>query len=260
VAAVATVAELHGEEAEVLLRLATAASILSSADSSDTDTVAADEGALPSSSGLSSSVSGASSPAASAPGSPRRRTRRPSATAAALSALTELRLLDADSLSLAIGILRQHQPLDSCDDGRSDSSGHADDAALGERLQDLLVLLRTRPGAAPTAARGAGDAQRLEHKQQGVARRAASAPRSLSSSPSPSVMASLDGFWAPPDEWADVRAALMGIGIDASLDEDDAADAASADGEEGVWDVEAGGIRTRRFVCVCVLVCMAGLV
>lgn len=39
------------------------------------------------------------------------------------------------------------------------------------------------------------------------------------------------------DEWADVRAALMGIGIDASLDEED---------DEDVWALEAGRVKTRR--------------
>jgi hypothetical protein len=121
------------------------------------------------------------------------------------SLLDELHVLDADSLSLAISILRQR-----------DADGPVQ---LSERLRDLLLLLRSRP-----------------QQQQRQDATGAAAMASLSDA----------NFWSPPDEWADVRTALMGIGINASLDEDDE-DAA----EEDVWTVEAGGLRTRRCV-VCV--------
>jgi len=44
-----------------------------------------------------------------------------------------------------------------------------------------------------------------------------------------------DGFWAGPDEWSDVRAALMNIGIDADLANDE------DDDEEDVWAMEEEG-------------------
>lgn len=47
-----------------------------------------------------------------------------------------------------------------------------------------------------------------------------------------------DSFWSGQDEWADVRSALMGIGINASLDEED---------DEDVWALEAGRVKTRRW-------------
>jgi hypothetical protein len=54
-----------------------------------------------------------------------------------------------------------------------------------------------------------------------------------------------DGFWSgssqEDEEWGDVRAALMGIGINASLDEEDQE-------EEDVWALEAGRVKTRRRV------------
>jgi hypothetical protein len=54
----------------------------------------------------------------------------------------------------------------------------------------------------------------------------------------PSTAAAIaDGFWAGGDEWSDVRSALMDIGIDASLDEED---------DEDVWALEAGRVKTRR--------------
>jgi hypothetical protein len=48
-----------------------------------------------------------------------------------------------------------------------------------------------------------------------------------------------NGFWAGGDDWSDVRTALMDIGIDASLDEED---------DEDVWALEAGRVKTRRSV------------
>jgi hypothetical protein len=56
----------------------------------------------------------------------------------------------------------------------------------------------------------------------------------------PSTAAAVaDGFWSGGDEWSDVRSALMDIGIDASLDEED---------DEDVWALEAGRVKTRRWV------------
>lgn len=54
----------------------------------------------------------------------------------AMSYLDEIRSLDADSLALAVGILRQHQPVGAGED----------DVQLSERLRDFLMVLRRRPG------------------------------------------------------------------------------------------------------------------
>lgn len=131
----------------------------------------------------------------------------------ALPFIDDLTELDADSLSLAVGILRQHQP-----PGDAHSGGDAD-VQLSERLQDLLVLLRQRPGDAAAAG---SDRQ-------------------------PPATASVDCFWSLPDEWADVRAALMSIGINASLDEDD--QEAARGSTHSVWTEEAGGVLARRCGC-----------
>lgn len=52
-----------------------------------------------------------------------------------LALLDDLHTLDADSLALAVGILRQHQPVDATEDG----------VQLSERLRDFLMVLRKRP-------------------------------------------------------------------------------------------------------------------
>ncbi|WIA32777.1 hypothetical protein OEZ86_005961 [Tetradesmus obliquus] len=116
-----------------------------------------------------------------------------------LAMLDEMTVLNADSLALVVGILRQQQPLEADDAG----------VQLSERLRDLLLLLRQRP-ASPVAAAGAA------HAAAGSA----------------AADADVDGFWAGPDEWADVRSALMSIGINASVDEDD---------DEDVWAMEEEG-------------------
>lgn len=137
-----------------------------------------------------------------------------------LSYLDELTSLDADSLSLTIGILRQQQPVNVQDA----------DVQLSERLRDLLVLLHRRPGSVISSRSTS---------------RSASPP--LGSSPSSSdvfVAAEDDGFWSTGDDWSDVRCALMSIGINASLDEDDDDD----DDEEDVWTLEEEG-PARRWEC-----------
>lgn len=55
-----------------------------------------------------------------------------------LALLDDNQTLDADSLALAVGILRQRQPEDASEDG----------VQLSERLRDFLMVLRRRPGAA----------------------------------------------------------------------------------------------------------------
>lgn len=55
-----------------------------------------------------------------------------------LALLDDVTTLDADSLSLAVGILRQRQPVDG-------SEGD-DGVQLSERLRDFLLVLRRRPG------------------------------------------------------------------------------------------------------------------
>jgi hypothetical protein len=110
--------------------------------------------------------------------------------------LDDMTVLNADSLALVVGILRQHQPLEAAEA----------DVQLSERLRDLLLLLRQRPASAAPAA--------------GSLQAAAGADGDT------------DGFWAGPDEWADVRSALMSIGINASVDEED---------DEDVWTMEEEG-------------------
>lgn len=94
--------------------------------------------------------------------------------------------LDADALAAAVGILRQRLEDDS------------PACALSSKFADLLQLLDSRPPSA-AAADGAGGGDRdldspLHAPQQ---------------------------FWSGPDEWSDVRAALMSIGVDTTMDEED---------------------------------------
>jgi hypothetical protein len=117
-------------------------------------------------------------------------------SSSSLSMLDDMTVLNADSLALVVGILRQHQPLEAAEA----------DVQLSERLRDLLLLLRQRPASAAPAA--------------GSLQAAAGAEGDA------------DGFWAGPDEWADVRSALMSIGINASVDEED---------DEDVWTMEEEG-------------------
>jgi hypothetical protein len=124
-------------------------------------------------------------------------------SSSSLAMLDEMTVLNADSLALVVGILRQHQPLEA------DEA----DVQLSERLRDLLLLLRQRP-ASPTPAAGTLLA---------AAESAAVAA---------GADADADGFWAGPDEWADVRSALMSIGINASVDEED---------DEDAWSMEEEG-------------------
>jgi hypothetical protein len=125
-------------------------------------------------------------------------------SSSSLAMLDEMTVLNADSLALVVGILRQHQPLEA------DEA----DVQLSERLRDLLVLLRQRPSSPAPAA---------EALQAGSASATAAAS---------GADADGDGFWAGPDEWADVRSALMSIGINASVDEED---------DEDVWAMEEEG-------------------
>ncbi|KAF6253191.1 hypothetical protein COO60DRAFT_1669411 [Scenedesmus sp. NREL 46B-D3] len=124
-------------------------------------------------------------------------------SSSSLSTLDDMTMLNADSLALVVGILRQHQPL----------GADEEDVQLSERLRDLLLLLRQRPGS-PAQAAGS------LHAAAGHSAVAVGAG------------ADADGFWAGPDEWADVRSALMSIGINASTDEED---------DEDVWAFEEEG-------------------
>lgn len=125
-----------------------------------------------------------------------------------LAYLDDLTMLDADSLSLAIGILRQHQPVNM------DESG----VLLSERLRDLLVVLHQRPSSTSIA-----------HSISSASSGALSKGDDLAESGE-------DDFWSGHDEWSDVRCALMSIGINASLEEDD---------EEDVWTLEEEGLARR---------------
>ena len=74
-------------------------------------------------------------------------------------------IIPADSLALAVGILRQHQPLDA----------HEDDVQLSERLRDFLRVLSKRPASTaatpaqptPHAAAGNGPST-VAHTAAGV--------------------------------------------------------------------------------------------
>jgi hypothetical protein len=144
------------------VRLMTAAKILSSASSTDSDDAA--DGLYDDSTSLDDST------AASA--------QLDLAELGPMAVLDEIRTLDADSLSLAVGILRQND---------ADEPG----VQLSERLRDFLMVLRKRPSstaAAPEHSIGAaGPAAALDPVE--------------------------DGFWAGQDEWHDVRAALMEVSV-----------------------------------------------
>lgn len=104
--------------------------------------------------------------------------------------------LDAQVLAIAVGILRQ-QP---------DAGGGS---MLTERLQALLDLAAQRPG------RGGGGAD----------------AEGEDASSALAVAAEVEGFWMEPDEWADVRAALMAVD-EVSIDEEDEEDASQLEGED----------------------------
>lgn len=142
----------------------------------------------------------------------------------ALSVLTEINTVDADSLALAVGILRQRQPLDADEDG----------VQLSERLRDFLMVLRRRP---LSTAAGNPSTHASSSDSGPAAAAAAAAPGDGMHVPAAAAAEVDEGFWAGKDEWADVRGALMGIGINASLDEED---------DEDVWALEAGRVKTRR--------------
>lgn len=144
----------------------------------------------------------------------------------ALSVLTEINTVDADSLALAVGILRQRQPLDADEDG----------VQLSERLRDFLMVLRRRP---LSTAAGNPSTHASSSDSGPAAAAAAAAPGDGMHVPAAAAAEVDEGFWAGKDEWADVRGALMGIGINASLDEED---------DEDVWALEAGRVKTRRCV------------
>jgi hypothetical protein len=99
--------------------------------------------------------------------------------------------LGPDALSTAVGILRQ----------RLDDEGAA--CALSGRLLDLLQLLDRRPAATAAAA----------------------APGSSSGAVDGAVVAAAaQGFWGEPDDWSDIRTALMQIGVDATVDDEEVED------------------------------------
>lgn len=102
--------------------------------------------------------------------------------------------LNDDSLAAALGILRQ-QP-DADDDSTLENQ------LLSKRLLDLLKLLERRPGG----------------KSRGSRSGTATPGRRLSDE----AMTGMEGFWSEPDEWADIRCALMNIGVDATLEDTDA--------------------------------------
>jgi hypothetical protein len=119
--------------------------------------------------------------------------------------------LDVDALATAVGILR----------ARLDDDGAA--CALSGRLLDLLALLEARPR------RGGGD---------GGASPGSSGGSSTGGGPDETIESAAHGFWGGGDEWSDIRAALMGIGVDVTLDEDDALDLGLEGGGDG-----GGGVR-----------------
>jgi hypothetical protein len=113
--------------------------------------------------------------------------------------------LGADALAAAVGILRS----------RLDDEASA--CGLSSRLKDLLTLLDARPdggaAAAAAAAREGGEAAGGE------------AP-----------------FWGAPDEWGDIREALMAVGVDATLDEEAGATSGGGGGGGGVDGAGPGGV------------------
>lgn len=171
----------------------------------------------------------------------------------ALAMLDEIHTINADSLALAVGILRQRQPTGTAADDADDEDG----VQLSERLRDFLMVLRRRPASSSSTA---GDDTAAAAASGGSHAHAVGSSSSISmaSASSSSVGAAAsalvgsssnddddddadDGFWAGGDDWADVRSALMSIGVNASIDEEDE--------EEDVWDLEAGRVKTRRYVC-----------
>lgn len=178
------------------VRLMTAAKILSSASSTDSDDAA--YGIDDDSTSLDDST------AASA--------QLDLTDLGPMAVLDEIQTLAADSLSLAVGILRQND---------ADEAG----VQLSERLRDFLMVLHKRPISTNSTAAAS------QHSTGAVGEQAGAAA---------AVDHADDGFWAGQDEWCDVRAALMEVGINASLDEDD------DDAEEDVWALEAGRVKTRR--------------
>lgn len=98
---------------------------LSTQDSIDSDGT---ESALSVPSSSSASALSAAAAAAAGPDDP----------LGPLALLDDVTTLDVDSLSLAVGILRQRQPVDG-------SEGD-DGVQLSERLRDFLLVLRRRPG------------------------------------------------------------------------------------------------------------------
>lgn len=196
------------------VRLMTAASILSSSPSASTqDSIDGTQSAL----SESSSALPAATVAAGAEDDP----------LGPLALLDDVTSLDADSLSLAVGILRQRQPVDG-------SEGD-DGVQLSERLRDFLLVLRKRPGSSMPVAAGGPPPPSSAAADNGATTATTAAAAAAAGED--------DGFWSgssqEDEEWGDVRAALMGIGINASLDEEDQE-------EEDVWALEAGRVETRR--------------
>jgi hypothetical protein len=151
------------------VRLMTAAKILSSASSTDSDDAAY---------GLDDdSTSLDDSTAASA--------QLDLTDLGPMAVLDEIQTLAADSLSLAVGILRQND---------ADEAG----VQLSERLRDFLMVLHKRPISTNSTAAAS------QHSTGAVGEQAGAAA---------AVDHADDGFWAGQDEWCDVRAALMEVSM-----------------------------------------------
>jgi len=147
--------------------------------------------------------------------------------------------LDADALATAVGILRQ----------RLDDDASA--CALSARLLSLMRLLDVRPAPSPGSSISSGTMSTLT---AAPTRTPTSSPASglesnaAGSDPSGGsaalAAAAAKGFWAEPDDsWADIRTALMAIGVDATVDEDDGGDELAAGGRgmsHGAVRLDAG--------------------
>lgn len=168
-AAAAPGSQQHADADWEAVRLMTAAKILSSASSADSD----DAGY-----GLDGdSTSLDDSTAASA--------QLDLSDLGPMAVLDEIQTLDADSLSLAVGILRQND---------ADEAG----VQLSEHLRDFLMVLRKRPSSASSTAAAS------EHSTGAAG---------VQAGPAAAVDHADDGFWAGQDEWCDVRAALMEVSV-----------------------------------------------
>jgi hypothetical protein len=124
-------------------------------------------------------------------------------------------------LSLAVGLLR------AAGQDEEVSIGPAAGHTLTQRLHQLLVLLDARPGAGREAA------TRSHGSSTGH-------PATTTTSSSSSVM---DSFWGEEDEWEDVRAALMAVGIDQSLEEEEDSSGSISSGAGAAPFLDAGSVQ-----------------